>query len=200
MRLYYHLVYPHLSNTYLVVSETTKEGLLIDPGSLDLHLVETIEKNGYSIAGVLTTLHSPPYTDGLPTLMRVYPSVQVFSAEKILYNCSCISIQDGDVLDLAGFKVEVIGMPAYAREAVWYKIGSIVFTGAVLTTGMLGPTTNLYVRALLIGRIRQYFTQWEPETLLFPGYGPPTKAGLELRFNADLNTSSLKTLNSVPLP
>jgi hypothetical protein len=199
MRLYYHLVYPHLSNTYLVVSEETKEGLLIDPGSLDLHLVETIEKNGYSIAGVLTTLHSPPHTDGLPTLMRVYPTVQVFSAEKMLYNCSCVSVQDGDVLELAGFKVDSLECLRSLEKQYGTKLVLLFLPAQFLPQG-----ARAYDQFIRSGP----FNRADSSVLYAMGAGNPSlswlwpsyQGGLELQFNADLNTSSLKPLNSVHLP
>ncbi len=191
MRLYYHLVFPHLSNTYLVVSEETKEGILIDPGSLDIHLVQTIEKNQYTLKGVLVTGNTPAHTEGIPTLLRVYPPVQVFTAERSLEECPCVSIHDGDVLELGGFRIEVIGMPAYSRDAVFYKIGNLAFTGDVLTAGKVGTVLNTFSRTLLIQRLKQYLSQWDPETILFPGYGPPSKAGIEVTLNAELNDPRL---------
>ncbi|MCX7788777.1 MAG: hypothetical protein N2442_13900 [Spirochaetes bacterium] len=191
MRLYYHLVFPHLSNTYLLVSEDTKEGILIDPGSLDIHLVQTIEKNQYSLKGILVTGNTPAHTDGIPTLLRVYPPVQVFTAERSLEECPCVSIHDGDILELGNFRIEVIGMPAYSRESVLYKIGHLVFTGDVLTAGKVGAVLNTFSRTLLIHRLRQYLSQWDPETILFPGYGPPSKAGIEVTRNAELHDPHL---------
>lgn len=199
MRLYYHLVFPHLSNTYLVVSEDTKEGVLIDPGSLDLHLVQIIEKNQYTLKGVLVTGNTPAHTDGIPTLLRVYPPVQVFTAERSLEECPCVSIHDGDILELGGFRIEVIGMPAYSREAVFYRIGNLVFTGDALTAGKVGSVPNAFSRSLLIQRLRQYLSRWDPETVLFPGYGPPSKAGIEVAFNVDLSDPSLSIPDTQPI-
>ncbi|GAB4369132.1 MAG: hypothetical protein Kow009_05790 [Spirochaetales bacterium] len=180
MRLYYHLVFPHLSNTYLLVSEETNEGILIDPGSLDIDLVQTIERNGYTLTAVLVTGNTPDHTDGIPTLLRVYPSVPVFTAERSLDACPCISVQDRDILELAGFKIEVIGMPAFSHEAVLYRIENMVFTGNVFTAGKVGEVLEPFNRVLLNQRLRQCLADWDPETILFPGFGPPTKAGLEL--------------------
>jgi len=199
MRLYYHLVFPHLSNTYLLVSEERKEGILIDPGSLDIHLVQTIEKNQYSLAGVLLTGNTEAHTEGIPTLLRVYPPVQVFTAERSLEACPCISIHDGDILELGGFRIEVIGMPAYSREAVLYRIGNLVFTGDVLTAGKVGSVPNTFSRTLLIQRLRQHLSHWDPDTILFPGYGPPSKVGVELELNPDLNEPRISTPLSQPM-
>ncbi len=191
MRLYYHLVFPHLSNTYLIVSEETKEGILIDPGSLDIHLVQTIERNQYTLKGILLTGNTTAHTDGIPTLLRVYSPIQVFTAERSLEECPCVSIHDGDVLELGGFRIEVIGMPAYSREAVLYRIGNLVFTGDVLTAGKVGSVPNSFSKTLLIQRLRQYLSQWDPETILFPGFGPPSKAGIEAALNRDLKDPHL---------
>ncbi|MFQ3619740.1 MAG: hypothetical protein SNJ78_02235 [Spirochaetales bacterium] len=195
MKLYYHLVFPHLSNTYLLISEKTNEGILIDPGSLDLDLVHTIEKNQYALVGVLVTGNTPAHTDGIPTLLRVYPSVQIFSAENSVKSCPCITLRDGDTIDLAGLKIQTLGMPAYSREAVFYKIQHIVFTGDVLTAGKLGRVLNTFSRALLKQRLLEYLSEWDPDTLLFPGFGPPTRSGLELQYNIDLKEENLKATN-----
>ena len=53
MKLFNHFAAVGFSNTYLVGGDNEKDAILIDPGVMDVPLLNLIEDNGYYIRHIL---------------------------------------------------------------------------------------------------------------------------------------------------
>jgi glyoxylase-like metal-dependent hydrolase (beta-lactamase superfamily II) len=61
-----------------------------------------------------------------------------------------------------------------------------LFTGDSLTAGKIGATETDYEHTLLVSSLRRDILTLDPDTLIFPGHGPPTNLAIEKAFNPDL--------------
>lgn len=185
MKFYYHFNAAYLANSYLLVAEDSKDVVLIDPGVMDVALLQLVEENAYYVRSILVTHAGAPQVSGIKTILKIYDSV-VYSANSLINDVPCTVISDGDFLDLFGLRIETIGVQAFARDALLFKIRNFLFTGDALTAGLIGHVPNTYGRALLVESLKERLLSMDPNTLIFPGFGPPTRVGIEKEFNPDL--------------
>ena len=189
MKLFFHFTLPHLSNTYLLADEAGGDAIIIDPGAMDVTLLQLVEENGYYIRSIFVTHAAGAHTDGIRTIRKIY-NADIFSANRQINEVPCKGITDGDSFVLHGLPVQVIGAQGFSRDSVIFKIKDALFTGDVLSAGMLGQVPNAFSKALLITKLKERFAALDEKTLLFPGYGPPTTIGLEMFYNPDLVSAS----------
>jgi glyoxylase-like metal-dependent hydrolase (beta-lactamase superfamily II) len=188
MRLFFHFTLPHLSNTYLLANETGGDAVIIDPGAMDVPLLQLVEENNYYIRSILVTHAAGAHTDGIRTIRKIY-NAEIYSANRQINDVTCKSIADGDSFVLHGLPVQVIGAQGFSRDSVIFKIHNAIFTGDVLSAGMVGHVPNAFSKALLITKLKERFASLDDRTPVFPGYGPPTSIGLEMYYNPDLIAS-----------
>ncbi|MBG0766271.1 MAG: MBL fold metallo-hydrolase [Spirochaetaceae bacterium] len=185
MNIYQHFSVVGFCNTYLVAREKGSEALLIDPGHVDTELINMIETNRYTLKHVLLTHRHPSHSEGLGTLKKIY-NVEVhasaFSSYEFLYH----PIEDAEVLNLCGLKIEVIHVPGHSLDSMAYRIDHALFTGDTLLCGRIGSTPGYREQALLISSINQKLMKLDENILIFPGHGSASKLRIERMFNHDL--------------
>lgn len=172
-------------NTYLVASKTHSEALLIDPGHVDLELINLIESNNYHLKHVLLTHRHMSHIEGLGTLQKIY-GVTVHGSSFSSYDFEYESVEDKQVLNLCNLQIEVIHVPGHSLDSMVYKIDHALFTGDTLLCGRIGSTPGYREQALLINSINQRLMNFDENTLIFPGHGTATKIRIERMFNHDL--------------
>ena len=185
MRLYYHLSLPYLSNTYLIGHKSGGAAIIIDPGVMDVQLLELVEKHNYYINSILITNADIAHTNGIKTILKIY-NAKIYSGNRNINELESKTVNDGETINLEGFQIEIFGAQGYSRESVMYKINNCLFTGDALTAGMIGHVENTFSKAMLITKIKETFENIKDDTIIFPGYGPPTTKRLEKEFNQNI--------------
>jgi len=103
------------------------------------------------------------------------------------------TVQEGDVVDMAGLRLEVLGIPGHSPGHVVFVLrdGPVVFGGDVLFAGSIGRTDfpGGDLEQLLSG-IRAKLWPLPDQTRVYPGHGPPTTVGDEKRTNPFLTTDA----------
>ncbi|GAA3952460.1 MBL fold metallo-hydrolase [Actinomadura viridis] len=91
-------------------------------------------------------------------------------------------LQDGQVIEIAGTRLEVIHTPGHAPGACCFhapELG-VVFTGDTLFQGGPGATGRSFSDFnLIIASIRDHLFALPPETVVHTGHGPSTTIGAE---------------------
>ncbi len=173
------------SNTFLIGPDQGGEAILIDPGHIDLELIERIEKNHFNIAHVLLTHRHPSHTFGLGTLMKIYNPI-IHAGSPTLYEYPVVEIRDRSFLDLSGITVEAIQIPGHTIDSFVYRIGNALFTGDVLYAGRIGATNGVVEKALLLKGIKNRLLSLDERIVVFPGHGTITTLKIEKMFNHEL--------------
>ena len=182
MRFFSHFSDTNFSNTYLLGPDITGDAVLIDPGVFDAGLLKLIESHKFYIRYVLISHAHNAHINGIKTLLKVYDAL-LFSFNPTVLEFPSRQIKGGDHLQLGEFDIEVIETPGHSRDSVSFKLNSLVFTGDALSSGLVGKTETDYERSLLLSSLRKLLHRLDDNTMIFSGHGPPTKAGIEKRFN-----------------
>ncbi|NLE14913.1 MAG: MBL fold metallo-hydrolase [Spirochaetales bacterium] len=185
MNIYQHFSVVGFCNTYLVASKKHGEALLIDPGHVDLELINLIESNNYKLKHVLLTHRHLSHREGLGTLQKIY-GLSVHGSSFSSYDFPYQPVDDRQILNLCDMEIEVIHVPGHSLDSMVYKIDHALFTGDTLMCGRIGSTPGYREQTLLINSINQRLMGLDENSLIFPGHGTATKIRIERMFNHDL--------------
>jgi glyoxylase-like metal-dependent hydrolase (beta-lactamase superfamily II) len=95
-----------------------------------------------------------------------------------------VLLAGGERLDLAGIAFQTIRVPGHSRGHLAYAAEGCVFSGDVLFAGSVGRTDREDGDwDDLLASIRTLAEHLPPETVVYPGHGPATALGHELRTN-----------------
>ncbi|MCL2042663.1 MAG: MBL fold metallo-hydrolase [Treponema sp.] len=183
MKLFFHYCSFGFGNCYVLGSA---DAIIIDPGHMAKQLLEFIETNDFFLRAVLITHDHKTHVQGLRTLKRIY-NTDVYAINRVIQDSQTIPVKDGDIIDIGPFNVEVISIPGHSADSVVYRIGTLLFTGDVLTTGLVGTTASAYGAKTQINKLRSRILSLPGDYTVLPGHGPPSTLEAERRFNADIN-------------
>ncbi len=177
------LTIPYMSGgsetvSYIVARGGAREAILIDPVRFDRGLYSVLRDNDLEISGVLVT-HPEDYVGHtLRTLGKVFDFELVSGSRELRtkrYRC----LRGADTFLLSGFEISAIPALSQSRTSFMYRLGSFVFSGAIVHAGTLGDTSNTYAEALLVALVKDYLFTLDDDTILLPSVGPPSTIRVE---------------------
>jgi glyoxylase-like metal-dependent hydrolase (beta-lactamase superfamily II) len=190
MKLFVHYCPFGFSNCYVLGAEGSEgpapEAILVDPGSMDEPILEFIEDNNFDLRAVLITHDHINHVHGLKTLKRIY-NAEIFAINRIILDHNTSLVKDGDKFNIGSFKIEVISIPGHSSDSAVYLIGTLLFTGDVLTAGLVGRTASAYGAAIQMNALRSRILSLPGDYTVLPGHGPPSSLEAERRFNQGIN-------------
>jgi hydroxyacylglutathione hydrolase len=197
---------PFAENTYVVWQSDRNDCLVIDPGLEPDAILDFLRERSLTPAVLLNTHGHADHIGGNADLKRAYPEAPLLigagdaplltDAELNLsapFGLPITSpeadtlVREGDVLQHAGLRLEVLDIPGHSPGHVVFVHRSepiVVFGGDVLFRGSIGrtdfPGSN---GPLLLEGIRTKLFPLPADTVVYPGHGPVTTVGHEKRFN-----------------
>lgn len=192
------------TNCYIVENTETKEAFVFDPGDEGNRIMDILNKNELSLAGVCLTHGHFDHVMALPYLMEQKEDLLIYAhedeqdvLENPALNLSSMMgrglslkatnlVKDGDELNILGAKVKCIHVPGHTKGGVcyyfeeygWLISGDTLFQQSIGRTDF--PTGDF--EALIHG-IRTKLFALPPETEVLSGHTPPTTIGEENRSN-----------------
>ena len=183
--------------------------VLIDPGCYGSaerqSLVDLLAREGLTPEAILLTHGHFDHIFGVDPLQKHFGGIPVYlhPADKVVLDYSATmarrlgldlpgigfrttDVQDGQVLELAGMRLEVIATPGHTPGGVcWYaREEEVLFTGDTLFAGSIGRTDFLYSDYdAEIRSIMERLILLDPGVRIFPGHGPSSTIGQERRSN-----------------
>jgi hydroxyacylglutathione hydrolase len=163
----------------------TCAGILVTHSHWDhiLGLADLAEGTGVSVYGPeaeLAVLENPnDYFAGMGVSLRGWTPGTLLSG--------------GETIEVAGISFDVVAVPGHSPGHLAYATDGVLLSGDVLFAGSVGRTD--LPRGdwdELLASIRSLAERFPPETVVYPGHGPPTTIGAELQRNpflAELRTS-----------
>ncbi len=185
MRVYFHFTSTGFSNTYIVGPEGPGDAIVIDPSAFDVALLNLIEDHGYYIRAVLLTHEPDNHFHGIKTIKKIYDS-ELISSKPHVFDFPSTVISADTVFSVAGFQVQSFFVSGESNTAVVYKIGNQLFSGNVLSAGLVGNSNSAFNRSVLIENLRSKILVLEKKLILLPGNGPPTTVEVEQRINKEI--------------
>lgn len=193
---------PIQSNCYLVRRDAGGEALVVDPGDEGSRILAALDEWGCGAAAVLLT-HA--HVDHVGAVARVVQAtgapVYLHPADRPLYDAAPEQaaafglilerppapdrdLAHGQILELAGIRVEVRHAPGHSPGGVVLWTGEEAFVGDCLFAGSIGRTDLPGGdAAALLRSIRQQILTLPPNTVLYSGHGPETTVEQEATTN-----------------
>jgi len=196
---------PLESNCSLVVASSNRHALLIDPGADADRVFEWCALHRAQVKMILNThCHGDhigangPLKERFGVPLGVHPNeaefltdpVQNLSAyfEPVTSPPADFFLEPDQKLDWDGPPVEVLFTPGHSPGSVcfhgegWVVSGDVLFRGGIGRTDFPGSSLQLLQRS-----IREKLLVLDPETVVYPGHGPATTIGFELKNNPFLH-------------
>jgi hydroxyacylglutathione hydrolase len=184
---------PTQTNCYVVrPDEGVENAVVVDPGYEGV-------KPKYAVAAILVTHCHWDHLGGIAALAEETgaPVYMPESEAPVLENPQAffpdqgirpytpdVRLEDGDTIEAAGLTFETISVPGHSPGHVAFATDGVLFSGDVLFAGGVGRTDLPFGDwDTLVESIRRLVDAFPPETVVYPGHGPPTTLGAELAGN-----------------
>jgi len=190
------------TNCYILRKDgSAKDCIIIDTGLNARELINFLEQNELDPVVVILTHGHIDHIAGLVELRRRHLGVKVYihklDAEMLTGAASNLSewtgetfstgpadflMKEGDVIERAGIKLEVLHTPGHTPGGVslYSRDEGIVFVGDTLFAGSVGRTDfPCGSMERLIKSIKEKLLTLPEETVVYPGHGPATTIARE---------------------
>ena len=198
------VVGPFASNCFIVGSESTKHGMVIDPGADGGTILRTISKLDLSIDLIVLTHLHPDHTGALKEVLESTGADFAVHEEESGGSLGVLSqlaasvitgsfghlpkpnklLKDGDKIDIGDLHFIVWHTPGHSPGGISILGHGVVFCGDTLFNYGIGrtdfPGCNY---AQLMSSIKNRLMTLPDNTVVYPGHGPATTIGDERRGN-----------------
>jgi hydroxyacylglutathione hydrolase len=190
------------ANCYIVGSEATREGLVIDPGGNAEDILKAITDSGLDIKIIVLT-HG--HSDHIAALYDIQDSTGAEAAIhaddadflrgrgsfSTMFGISYKTpeppdrlLHDGDMIDIGGRHFSVVHTPGHTPGSICLLSDDKVFTGDTLLYHGIGTTLMPgSSRRQLIDSIHTRLMVLPDDTIIYPGHGRETTIGAERKDN-----------------
>jgi glyoxylase-like metal-dependent hydrolase (beta-lactamase superfamily II) len=193
-------------NAYLGWLPGRTDAVVIDPGLDAESILDFLHEHGLTLAAILNTHGHADHIAGNAAMKHAFPQAPLIigandahmltDAEANLsglFGFPIVSphadrtVVEGDVVDAAGMTFAVFEIPGHSRGHVVYLHrgkpnrvfgGDVLFRGSVGRYDFPGGSSEA-----LLGGIRDKLFTLPPDTIVYPGHGPVTTIGHEVKTN-----------------
>lgn len=192
------------TNCYIVRNDDTMECFIVDVAACPPEFVSHIKNAGLTVKAVLLTHGHFDHIMGLDRFLEEFPvPVYACAAEKEVLESAQLNssagmlgqpytftgarfVKDGDLLDAAGMKIQVIQTPGHTIGGCCYYISdeNVLFSGDTLFRASVGrtdlPTGSM---SALVRSVTDRLLVLPDETRVYPGHMEETTIGYEKQYN-----------------
>jgi hydroxyacylglutathione hydrolase len=194
------VVGPFASNCYIVGSESSKEGMIIDPGADAGKILAGVRDLGLDIKTILIThghidhvsaLKEVKEATGAETLIHADDARALQDGRQAMMLGASYPVsppdrllKDGDSVDVGELHFTVLHTPGHSPGGICLAGEGVVFSGDTLFNFGIGrydfPGSS---GTQLMESIRTKLMTLPDDTAVYPGHGPDTTIGTERRGN-----------------
>lgn len=190
------------NNCYFIGCEETGEAAVIDPGAEGIRILAKIEELKLKCRYIILTHGHSDHIGAIGEVIEATKAELIIHAEDAAMLTSadenlsvmigkaftCKSpdrlLSDGDIVQVGNEKLKIIHTPGHTLGGICVLAGEKLITGDTLFAGAIGrwdlPGGN---HNQLIASIKKKLLILPPETKVYPGHGPSSSIGEELRSN-----------------
>lgn len=188
----------YAANCYIIFSQGSKAGIIVDPGGDTDDLIKVIHDNKIELKYIVLTHGHGDHIGGvaelkskfnIPLLIHEADSELLKDGNKNFSNIMGMgtvelipdrTIKDGDEILFGELKANVIHTPGHTKGGICLKINDQLISGDTLFKGSIGRTDLLggsYEE--LINSIKNKLLILPGETIVLPGHGQPSTIKVE---------------------
>ncbi|TET37900.1 MAG: MBL fold metallo-hydrolase [Dehalococcoidia bacterium] len=196
---------PFAANCYIVGSEKTKEGMIIDPGTEAETIMESVRQLGLTIKLIVATHSHPDHimalrqvkeATGAPFAMHEAEAnggiMQAMSGMLGMVMTGSLGpppkperlLKDGDIIEVGELRFAVLHTPGHSPGGISLYGHGVVFSGDTLFNFGIGRTDFPGCsHKKLMDSIHNKLMALPDETVVLPGHGPQTTIATERKYN-----------------
>jgi glyoxylase-like metal-dependent hydrolase (beta-lactamase superfamily II) len=202
---------PLENNLYLLTTPGGHDAIVVDPSIESEDVLRQIEARGLRIQRILLThAHIDHILMVKPFHDRTGAPVWLNAEDRFLYDRGLDQadqmgmiwpgtapiahwITDGEEVGIPGIAVRAVRTPGHSPGSVTFVTEEGLIAGDVLFRGSVGRTDLPGGDwATLVKSIRELVFAHPPETVVFPGHGPVTTVGHEMKTNPFVGQSAFE--------
>ncbi|SUY47392.1 Zn-dependent hydrolase, glyoxylase [Clostridium putrefaciens] len=188
----------YAANCYVIMDESTKEAVVLDPGGDEDDITSSIEQLGAKIKYILLTHGHVDHTGGVIKLKDEYKCKVGINQmdEELMINGAYmfgelenheqvdLLLKDGDIISFGDKKIVVLETPGHTPGGVSFLVEDKVFTGDTLFAGSIGRTDLTGGDfETIIDSIKTKLMVLKEQTIVYPGHGSESSIGIEKKSN-----------------
>lgn len=193
-------------NCYIVYSEDSKAGIVVDPGGSTDEIINFIEENKIDLKYIVLTHGHGDHIGGVKDLKDKYNiPVLIHKEDKEMLENASLNLSssmafgsieiipdetlgDDDTIKFGELEAIVLHTPGHTKGGICLKIESYLISGDTLFKGSIGRT-DLYGGdyETLISSIRRKLLVLDDEIIVLPGHGQSSTIKNERLSNPFLN-------------
>jgi hydroxyacylglutathione hydrolase len=193
---------PFQENSYLLSDESTRRGVLIDPGDEAPRISAMVRASGVTLDAIwLTHAHldhlgaiaairrecgNPPvllHPDDLPLYRRASQQAAFYGLPFEQPADPDRELANGDELTVGAERFTVRHTPGHSPGHVVFAGDKLMLGGDLLFAGSIGRTDLPFSNPEAMEASLALVATFDPGVVVYPGHGPPTSIGAELATN-----------------
>ena len=199
------VVGPFASNCFVVGSESTRKGMIIDPGADPQDILKTVSDLDLSIVTIVAThnhidhvgalrsvknatkaeyaVHEADAREAMPIVFGRMLGLMMGSSLRAPPKPDRL-LEGGDVIEIGDLKFKVLHTPGHSPGGISLLSDGVVFSGDTLFNLGIGRTDLAggdYAK--LMESIITKLMVLPDSTIVYPGHGPETTIGTERKWN-----------------
>jgi hydroxyacylglutathione hydrolase len=192
-------------NAYLVVDDTTRRAVFVDPGAEGDRLLEVLARSGATLEAIWLTHAHVDHIGGISAIRRRYDvPVLLHPLDEPVYAAGATVAQtygipfevppatdgplaEGQLLRVGSLTFEVAHVPGHAPGHVLFVGDGVVLGGDLLFAGSIGRTDLPLSDPAAMQESLARAAALPRAMIVYPGHGPTTTIGQELETNPFLS-------------
>jgi glyoxylase-like metal-dependent hydrolase (beta-lactamase superfamily II) len=201
MKVEWVTVGPFQENSYLVHDPASGRAILIDPGDEASRIISMVRSAGAKLDAIWLTHAHIDHVGAIADIKREWDvPVYLHPDDLVLFRRASHqaarygleieqpadperTLADGDELAVGSSRFRVHHTPGHAPGHVVFLSDRVMLGGDLLFAGSIGRTDLPLSDPDAMEASLNHIATFDPDTVVYPGHGPPTTIGAELATN-----------------